>query len=26
MYGRAFMERARAPVDRLAGGSGTPSG
>src|SRR6266851_2986767 len=26
MYGRAFMERARAPVDRLAAGPGTPSG
>ncbi len=26
MYGRAFMERARASVDRLAAGSGTPSG
>ncbi len=26
MYGRAFMERARASVDRLAAGPGTPSG
>jgi len=26
MYGRAFMERARASVDRLAVGTGTPSG
>jgi len=26
MYGRAFMERARAAVDRLAAGAGTPSG
>ncbi|HEX9604536.1 MAG TPA: hypothetical protein VF973_12360 [Myxococcales bacterium] len=26
MYGRAFMERARASVDRLATGPGTPSG
>ncbi len=26
MYGRAFMERARASVDRLQAGPGTPSG
>ncbi len=26
MYGRAFMEQARAPVDRFAAGPGTPSG
>jgi 5-methylcytosine-specific restriction endonuclease McrA len=26
MYGRPFMERARASVDRLAAGPGTPSG
>jgi len=26
MYGRAFMERARASVDRLEAGPGTPSG
>ncbi|MFL5310857.1 MAG: HNH endonuclease [Myxococcales bacterium] len=26
MYGRAFMERARAPIDRLAADSGVPSG
>ena len=26
MYGRAFMERARVSVDRLAAGAGIPSG
>jgi len=26
MYGRLFMDRARAPVDRLAASPGTPSG
>jgi 5-methylcytosine-specific restriction endonuclease McrA len=26
MYGRAFMERARASIDRLAAGAGIPSG